>query len=306
MKKSKLIAALVATVAISVNTFMPVSAAKITMNGYTNPGAIGVTVLIAKTSATPNTIEKSDVFWIDQQDVNADGSFSVMLPEFDSSQYTLHTNAKSKLYGESKSKTIYVSSTGNALNGGEEINSPTTLEAAIKNIDLIKEIILLDDITFSGSDLPGDITIKGTTSNVVLTLGEKVNLTDSLKLDNLKLAAETTTTFYANGFDFEITDTVTSEKRLNVYGGGNRKSVENTNITLNGGLYNLIYGGCELATVKGNTNVTVGGNVNAGDGIDDGNTSTLSPCRIFGGSYNSPVNGTTTINLQVMQLQDML
>lgn len=293
MRKSKLITAAAAITAISVTSILtPVQAAKILMSGSTSPNALGVTVLVADKSADINNLQPENVLWIDQQNVDADGGFTITLPSFDTSKYELYTNAKPYEFGEAKTKTVYVSATGTS--DGSTADKAMSWNDALSSIDFIKEIILTDDITVTGS-LPGNVTIKGSSENVKLTLDAKINLTDSLKLDYLTLV--TASTFYANGYAFEITETVTSSDRLTVYGGAEGKSVASTDIKLYGGLYNRIYGGGNGGTVKGDTNVVVGGNVNAGDGIND-DSSTLSPCYVFGGGNNAAVSGKTNITLE--------
>ena len=290
MKKFKLITAIAAVTAIASNILAPVNAAKIIMNGTTE-NALGVTVLIADKTADVNNLKPNEIFWIDQQNVKSDGSFSIVLPAYDSSLYNMYTNSKNPVYGEAKSKTVYVSSNGTGT--GETADAPTTIDDAISNIEMIKEIILVDNVTLSGN-LPADVTIKGSSATVELTLDSTVALSGSLRLDNLKLT--TGSLIYANGFSFEVTDTVTSTNRLNVYGGAYNKAVASTDLKLYGGKYQYIYGGGNGGTVTGDTNVIVGGNVNDGDSIDD-NSPSKSPCYVYGGGYNAPVNGKTNVTL---------
>lgn len=286
MKKFKLITAIAAVTAIASNILAPVNAAKIIMNGTTE-NALGVTVLIADKTADVNNLKPNEIFWIDQQNVKSDGSFSIVLPAYDSSLYNMYTNSKNPVYGEAKSKTVYVSSNGTGT--GETADAPTTIDDAISNIEMIKEIILVDNVTLSGN-LPADVTIKGSSATVELTLDSTVALSGSLRLDNLKLT--TGSLIYANGFSFEVTDTVTSTNRLNVYGGAYNKAVASTDLKLYGGKYQYIYGGGNTGKVTGDTNVIVGGNVNPGDTADDNGT-----CYAFGGGYNAAVEGKTNITL---------
>lgn len=295
MKKFKLITAIAAVTAIASNILAPVNAAKIIMNGTTE-NALGVTVLIADKTADVNNLKSNEIFWIDQQNVDSNGNFSIILPAYDSSVYNMYTNAQNKVYGEAKSKTVYVSSNGTGT--GESADAPTTMDKAVSNIEMIKEIILTDNVAYEASNLPGDVTIKGVDKGddekVELTLASTVALSDSLKLDNLIL--KEVTLIYANGYSFEITDTVTSTNRLTVYGGAYNKAVASTDLKLCGGKYQNIYGGGNGGAVTGDTNVIVGGNVNDGDSIDD-NSPSKSPCYVYGGGYNAPVNGKTNVTL---------
>ena len=155
MKKFKLITALAAVTAIASSILAPVNAAKIIMNGTTTENALGVTVLIADKTAAVNNLKPNEIFWIDQQNVGSDGSFSIVLPAYDSSVYNMYTNSKNPVYGEAKSKSVFVSSNGDG--DGSEGN-PMSLDTALNQIDLIKEIILVNDVTITGA-LPGDVTI---------------------------------------------------------------------------------------------------------------------------------------------------
>lgn len=138
-----------------------------------------------------------------------------------------------------------------------------------------------------------DLYIVGGNESVVLYLPSKVNLKHNLKIDNVILKGKST--IFANGNNLYIGENVTSESRLTVYGGADGETVDNTNIELHGGIYERIYGGCNNAAVNGDTNIVFVGNCNIGDGIDDTDETTLSPCYIYGGGNNGSVNGNTNI-----------
>lgn len=293
MKKVRKIVAVTVMLAMSMISVLPAQAAKIIMSGNTDPDAIGITVLVANSEADVDKLSGDDVFWIDQWDVDENGRFTVTFPEFDTSKYTLRTNANAFDFEEGK--TVYVSSNGSADKLGENASEPTTFENAVKNSGVIKEIILLDNITYKAITLPGDVVIKGNVADVMLTLTGTVYLSGKLKIDNLTI--NSATTFVANGNAFEITDTVTSTERLNVYGGGIGTNVESTNIKLEGGLYSRIYGGgMSGGTVTGDTNVIVSGNVNVGDGVND-DADNISPCYVLGGGNNAKVLGKTNVTI---------
>ena len=140
--------------------------------------------------------------------------------------------------------------------------------------------------------IPADITtVTGVSNTVTVTLPEELSLTDDLTFDNLILSGACT--IYANGHKLTITDTVTSDARLTVYGGGKKSDVNgDTYLNLNGGLYKNVYGGGYNGKVTGNTTVIFGGNANKGDVF------TSSPCKVFGGGNNGAVEGTTSVTLK--------
>ena len=159
-------------------------------------------------------------------------------------------------------KTIYVSTTnGNNQSTGEtEATAVKTLATAYSKLNGNGNIVLLDNITYSEAPAAytGNISIKGKTSEVQLTLPSTVSIKGNLEIDNVKLL--TKSTIYANGYKLVIGNNVTSESRLTVYGGKASASVTSTDITLLGGLYERVYGGGNSGAVSGNTNVVFGGN----------------------------------------------
>ncbi len=159
------------------------------------------------------------------------------------------------------------------------------------------EIILKSDSSFNSvySGNSGSITIKGENSGIKLSLPSEIILSSDIIITNLTLSGEST--IYANGYHLYIDETVTSDSRLSVYGGAKGGSVESTSIELYGGLYKTVYAGGYNGTVTGNTNLIFGGDSNSGDGINDQNTSTLSPCYIYGGGNNGQVLGSTNVTL---------
>lgn len=194
--------------------------------------------------------------------------------------------------------TFYVSSSGNNSNSGTTSSSPLqSLSASYSKMGTDTEIVLLDatTLTLPGS-YNGNLTIKGNSSNIVLTLPSEVSLTGNLKLDNLSLA--NASTIYANGYNLEIGSSTTSSSRLTVYGG--KKSAEligDTNVILLGGQYQNVYGGGNGGKVNGNTNVVFGGNCNPNDSISDAD-SNCAKTYIYGGSNNAAVIGKTNVTLQ--------
>lgn len=137
--------------------------------------------------------------------------------------------------------------------------------------------------------------VYGSTPDITVTLPSVLELTADLRIDDVKLSGSCTV--YANGYNLYIGNNVTSDSRLTVYGGGNNTDVSNTSVELYGGLYKTVYAGGYNGTVTGNTRLIFGGNCNIGDGINDKDTTTMSPCNIYGGGNNGKVLGKTEIHL---------
>lgn len=257
MKKSlKIVAlALILIMTFSASVF----AQSAVMTGKTDVGAKGVTVLVVKKGATIQTMTGDDIVWIDQQNVQADGSFSIKLPIYSDTEYDVFSNATSKNVEEAR---IYVSQTGTG--NGLSADSPTTLAEAYSQIDDDLEIVITEDMTYedASAEYTGNLTIRGLSGTEKLTLPEIVSVKGNLKFDDIVL--KTSSKLYANGYNLEIGENVKSDT-LTVYGGKDGVSCKNTSLKIYGGTYGYIYGGGHHSggKVTGSTNVVFGGNATA-------------------------------------------
>ncbi len=167
-----------------------------------------------------------------------------------------------------------------------EYNSRTDEETSHANC----EALLIKNIEFEKIST-GITSVTGVSNTTTVTLPSELILENDLTFDNVILSGACT--IYANGHKLTITDTVTSDARLTVYGGGKNTDVNgDTYLNLNGGLYKDVYGGGYNGKVTGNTTVILGGNTNKGDVF------TSSPCKVFGGGNNGAVEGTTSVTLK--------
>ena len=280
-----------------------------TMYGQTDSDASYATVLVLDKGTDIKAIKPENIRYVNQTDVDADGSFAITFPllaeDFD--VYSNMTDFDFSSEGIQK-KTVYVSGvSGNDSYSGEQNTPFKTLEKAYKNILFINEIVLLDDATYSEAPIhTGNLTIRGASADVVLNMPEKVSLQGDLTIDNVVTKGKST--IFANGYKLVMGSGVTTdapklenrknEERLTVYGGKNGSAITgDTDIQLLGGKYMNVYGGGYNGAVNGNTNIVLGGNMNAGDGIDD-DTANFSPCRVFGGGNSGAVSGSTNITVQ--------
>lgn len=278
--------------------------------GKTDSAALGATVMVLDKGTNILNIKSEDIKYVNQSNINTDGIYSIKLPlNLDYDNLSIHSNMgdiKPPAASEYAS-IIYVSASGNDTNSGLTEDAPVaTLGAAYAKAEMPAKIVLLTNLTYSNpaKSYKGLLTIEGAAKDIELALPATVNLYGNLTIDNLKITtAQTTenpaTSIRARGYALTIGEKVSSEHRLTVYGGDAYNDVNgDTNITLLGGKYTDIYGGCFGGTVKGSTHVTIGGNVNEGDGIDDTNETTISPCKAYGGGYHGAVEGDTNITIK--------
>lgn len=133
------------------------------------------------------------------------------------------------------------------------------------------------------------VTITGGTLDLSNTF--VFNVTGDIILDDITVVANGVT-IYANGNVFTVCETVTFEGySSSVYGGSNGNAVKTTNLNLLSGTYINVYGGSNRGIVMGDTNVSVGGNVNADIDVADHST----PNSVYGGGLNDVVMGNTNV-----------
>lgn len=216
-------------------------------------------------------------------------------------------------------KTVYVSSAGSDENDGSEAAPFATLQKAWTNSDTGKlTIVIVDNVvldvstvafTFGSENKASETVIKGATASSLLDLSAKTRMglygggskftfdNITLKFDQTLSSNVPTAKFYANGRHVVITETVTfaDNAPINIFAGGNGIEVASTRLEVYGGYYYYIYGGGENYPVTGDVNLTVGGNINAGENIDD-ESSNVAQARIYGGGYKGAVGGDVNIN----------
>ncbi len=268
----------------------------ITMTGTASDTNVkGATVLVVNQGTDMSTVGLSDVLHIDQVDLEADGSFKFLLPFSLDGEYDVYSNMSEFTLGEfEKTKVLYVSENGNDENSGETADKPlATLAKAYESLWELKEIVVSGTVAYTNAPSYEDELIITGTSGAVLTLPSTVNLNGALSIDNVKLSGASN--IYANGNKLYIGENVTTDTLLNVYGGCETSELTgDTDITILGGSYNKIYGGGK-AKVNGNTNVVVGGTVNAGQTTGDGDSNAI---YFYGGGANAAVTGKTNITFK--------
>lgn len=177
--------------------------------------------------------------------------------------------------------TVYLSSTGSDANIGTENSPYATFEKALKEVPNGGIIWVEDTVTvpadFEWEERDYQITVSGggtlnfaleddTDGNAVyrmLVLGDDVTF-DAVGLTFREGESQAETDIvYANGHKLVVEDDVTMTGTINLYGGGNRTDVESTDVKLMTGNYRRVFGGSYAGKVNGDTNLYIGGTVNA-------------------------------------------
>ena len=298
----KKIACIMMVVFIIITSVTNAYATKVNFSGQVDGNVNSVTIMVTKSGTDLYNLKPSDIAWINQSKVSADGSFTIKIPLIEG-DFETHSNASRYDITEIPKKTIYLSASGNDNNDGLTSGSPKkTFSSVYTMLDEVSEIVLLSDMTLSlpSSNYVGNLVIKGSTGNETLSVGS-LNLKGNMKLDNLVFngtnTGDVSCYIFANGYSLEMGEKLTSTGRLTVYGGKSGADCSSTDLKLFGGQYRGIYAGGYNGAVTGDTNLVIGGNVNPSDGIDDSNSSTLSPTYVYGGSYGAAVGGRTNVTI---------
>ena len=203
--------------------------------------------------------------------------------------------------------TVYVSpaSGSDSNNGLTEAAAFKTFSKAFTGVTadnltivLLDETVLASNFVFANSKA-SSILVTAKTPDIELDITAKkaIGMYNNVTFDNLTLDLADQTVLCAGGKSVTIGEGVTMTNRIKIFGGGYETyngTPASTDLTVLGGKYYSIYGGGFSSSVSGDTHLTVGGNVNAGDGIDD-SASNISPCIIYGGGYTGTVGGSSNI-----------
>jgi hypothetical protein len=137
-----------------------------------------------------------------------------------------------------------------------------------------------------------NLTMSGGTLEMLWSSDIVIN--DSVHFYDINLSVAASANVYANGYEVTIGENVvwTGSPSIQLHGGGmSGTTVASTDLTVLSGTYAGIFGGSKGGTVLGDTNLFVGGTVNAD--IDETNHE-LS-CYVFGGGNEDTVQGNTNV-----------
>ena len=203
------------------------------------------------------------------------------------------TNMTTVARAEESWATVYVSKNGSDNNLGTNAKPFKTMDKALDMVMDGGTIILQDSTAISGWKKHGK-TVSITGGKLEMSYSNDIVFQDNVTLYNIDLLVNSTTNMYANGYSVTIGEKVTwvGEPTIELHGGGMAGSiVETTDLTVLSGTYKSIFGGSKSGIVLGDTNLNVGGTVNAN--VDE--TNHAIDCFVFGGGNADTIQGSTNV-----------
>lgn len=195
---------------------------------------------------------------------------------------------------------VYLSDNGDDSNDGKTADTP--VKTFDKAIDLVYEngtVYIVDTYTLTEDFIWVNhlkpIRISGGTFDAAAVHPLRIN--DNTIFTDCTLTLKDNANVYANGNKLVIDSNVTVNNLTHLYGGSSA-TVDSTDITvLSGSYYDIIGGGNgSNGNVVGDTNVTIGGNVNHDSEFDADNHTLFR--RIIGGSINGMVGGNVNLTIK--------
>ena len=190
-------------------------------------------------------------------------------------------------------RVVYVSANGLDTNMGT-INAPfQTLDKALEEVVDDGLIVLQDTVTINAWK-NHDKAVSITGGTLEMTYSNNIVINDSVNFYDINLLVNSATNVYANGNSVIIGENVvwTGSPTLELHGGGMAgTTVASTDLTVLSGTYKSIFGGSQGGTVLGDTNLYVGGTVNA----DVDETNHAIDCFVFGGGNGDTIKGSTNV-----------
>lgn len=195
---------------------------------------------------------------------------------------------------------VFLSDNGDDSNDGKTAATPVkTFDKAVDlvyengTVNIVDTYTLAEDFIWVNHLKP--IQISGGTFDASAVSSLRIN--DNTTFTDCTVTFQNNANVYANGNKLIIDNNVTVNNLTHLYGAGTA-TVESTDITvLSGSYYDIIGGGNgSNGNVIGDTNVTVGGNVNNDSEFDVTNHSLYR--RIIGGSINGTVGGNVNLTIK--------
>lgn len=189
--------------------------------------------------------------------------------------------------------TVYVSSEGADTNTGTSIAPFQTFEKAMEEVVDGGTVVLCDTVAIDGWESHGKC-VSVTGGALDARSSTDVVFFDGVYLYDTTVLVEGATNVYANGNRVTVGNNVewSGATTVELHGGGMQgTTVASTDLTVLSGTYKSIFGGSKGGTVLGDTNLYVGGEVNAD--IDE--TNHAIDHFVFGGGNGDSINGSSRL-----------
>ena len=197
------------------------------------------------------------------------------------------------VHAEENGQDVYVSANGLDTNIGTADAPFQTLDKAFEKVVDGGVIVLQDTVTIdTWNNHNKSVSITGGT--LEMTYSNNIVINDSVNFYNIDLLVNSETNVYANGNSVTIGENVVwvGAPTIELHGGGmTGTTVASTHLTVLSGTYKSIFGGSQGGTVLGDTNLYVGGTVNA----DVDETNHAIDCFVFGGGNGDTIKGSTNV-----------
>ena len=239
-----------------------------------------------------------NITYITQEKIKSDGSFNLKLPimqETDTFRSNLPINADTGKY-------FYVSSMNGSSDGTGSAASPVnTMQKAFELAEDGDTIVLLDTVRVSSWDTSKSLTVTGqnpitgvTEGGIDLTEIVSLRICGPVKFEKLKFVTkaaasmdEKANRIFACGNSLVMGEGLTMTEPIDILGGNSiGNTAESTDLTLLSGCYRRIYGGGWNSPVNGDTHIVIGGTVNSEYSVED-SSQNYYDSRVFGGGVYS-------------------
>ena len=279
---------------------LPVSAAMLEITGTFGDRNVGkwLTAMVLSNNDTAVDPIPENITYITQEKIKSDGSFSLKLPimqETDTFRSNLPINADTGKY-------FYVSSMNGSSDGTGSAASPVnTMQKAFELVEDGDTIVLLDTVRVSSWDTSKSLTVTGqnpitgvTEGGIDLTEIVSLRICGPVKFEKLKFVTkaaasmdEKANRIFACGNSLVMGEGLTMTEPIDILGGNSiGNTAESTDLTLLSGRYRRIYGGGWNSPVNGDTHIVIGGTVNSEYSVED-SSQNYYDSRVFGGGVYS-------------------
>ena len=279
---------------------LPVSAAMLEITGTFGDRNVGkwLTAMVLSNNDTAVDPIPENITYITQEKIKSDGSFNLKLPimqETDTFRSNLPINADTGKY-------FYVSSMNGSSDGTGSAASPVnTMQKAFELAEDGDTIVLLDTVRVSSWDTSKSLTVTGqnpitgvTEGGIDLTEIVSLRICGPVKFEKLKFVTkaaasmdEKANRIFACGNSLVMGEGLTMTEPIDILGGNSiGNTAESTDLTLLSGCYRRIYGGGWNSPVNGDTHIVIGGTVNSEYSVED-SSQNYYDSRVFGGGVYS-------------------